>query len=110
MEEFDNIANNEDWIEILFNASEFMRGGSKMLRELENSKKAYEVHAALGIMDEYYDEEIDDEEKDRKIIADAISDYYESTEKQIQDLKEKAKRYREEYKKGRSLKLDLKDS
>lgn len=104
--DFSDMAENEKRVAILLYSAEFMHGGSGMLEELAKAKKPHDVVAALGEMDEYYDEEEDDEESDRKILADAVSDFYDKSEERIDELEKRVDRQRKEQKKGGRLKRD----
>ncbi len=104
--DFSDMAENEKRVAILLYSAEFMQGGSAALEELSKAQKPHDVIAALGGMDEYYDEEEDDEESDRKILADAVSDFYDKSEGRIDELEKRVDRQRKEQKKGGRLKRD----
>jgi hypothetical protein len=104
--DFDEMSADDKKVAILLHSVEFMTGGSRMLDQLAQSKKPHDVVATLGEMDEYYDDEEDDEEKDRKVLADAVSDFYDKSEKRIEELEQRVSRQKTEQKKGGRLKRD----
>jgi len=106
-EDMADIAAEEEWVAILYHATDHMGGGSGKLEELSKAEKSYEVTAVLGEMDEYYEDEEDDEEKDRKILADAVSDFYDESEKRIKELEKKIERAKKDDGSG-ELKRDRK--
>ena len=99
---FADVAGEEDWVAILQNATKFMGGGSAGLKDLYEARKGYEVTAALGEMDEFYEDHDDEDAADRKIILKAIS-------KAIDESKDRIKKLQASLEQSESDELSLKE-
>jgi hypothetical protein len=96
-----DIASDEDFLQVFEGAAEFFTGGSEALNAVADSEN--DVGSALADLDEHWLENDDDEESDREIIENAISEFHSQCEEQISKNEKKLQKQKIRQKGGKKL-------
>jgi len=96
-----DIASDEDFLQVFEGAAEFMTGGSDVLNSI--SEEGTDVGSALMELDEHWIENDEDEESDREIIENAISEFHSKCEEKVSVNEKKLKKQRVRQKGGKKL-------